>query len=533
MKPAVFFKGSVLALTLFSTLAYSTDTTTTDTTNTQTDTNTTTTTQENTTKRPMVMLDGYVGTFSKFGFNNQRLDDDKGKYPTESYTALITQLDLNIDPTDKLGWQDTSLVFDVGATLGGLAYDSTKTASDSGKVFAEIGIWPGFAGTGNATGNNTRNVLVHNAYVAFTSKYFDFQGGRYESTTDYLSGYTQGFDADFHYNFGQNKNSQVKAWMQASWARAQAYSNGLNDYFSATGGWQRFSPTSRSRTNRLTNLDGSGYNLLGYFQAGIDVLLANADGGNSIMFRPFTVFTPLDFTAFGGKVVGTYAWGDFTSNTTLEGYAVRIDDEEWNAAGEDENLELINNIRYNLGQQIDRTSYNLSLIQTFTYKNYDFGLGLYKNFGHANAFIGTIGNSTINSIVDVYPSTIYEVGPSQSAILGRNAFSAYGWFGGDEDVGIGTLTWHLLGRYTNSTKSDENAISLELYQQFQTFGVGLTLQWLQVHTNNGYKVGQVSRADVPNNFAGRTDDRSHAYFYIDYKFSTGIVNFAKKSYKKL
>ncbi|PAF50072.1 hypothetical protein BKH43_06150 [Helicobacter sp. 13S00401-1] len=519
MKTVAFIKGSVLSLALFSTLAYCADASTTS--------------QATTIKRPMVMLDGYVGTFSKFGFNNQSVNDATGQYPTESYTSLITQLDLNIDPSDKLGLHDSSLVFDIGATLGGLAYDSTKTATDSGLVFGEIGIWPGFDGTGVATGNNTRNFLIHNAYVAFTSKYFDFQGGRYESSTDYLSGYTQGFDTNVHYNFGKNQASQIKAWVQASWARAQAYSNGLNDYFSATGGWQRFSPTSRVARSRVLNPDGSGYNLLGYYQAGLDVLLSSADGNNSIMFRPFTVFTPLDFTAVGGKIVGTYAWGDFTSNTTLEGYGVHIDDEEWNSAGEDENLELINGTRYNLGQAVKQNTYNLSLIQTFTYKNYDFGLGLYKNFGHANAFVGTIGNSTINSIIDVYPSTIYEVGPSQSAILGSNAFTSYIWVGSDEDVGIGTFTWHLLGRYTNSTKSNENAIALELYQQFKTFGVGFTAQWLQVHTNQGFKVGQVSRADVADNFAARTDDRSHIYFYIDYKFSTGIVNFSTKSYKKL
>ncbi|PAF45856.1 outer membrane family protein [Helicobacter sp. 11S02629-2] len=509
---SILIKGSVivLAASLVGTLALGAD---------NADTSTTTTA-----KRPMVMLDGYVGTFSKFGFNNAPVDTTKGQYPTESFTSLITQLDLNIDPSQKFGWEDTSLVFDVGATLGGLAYDSTKFAnngnfpgSEGGLSYNYVGYWGGYAQNQTLNGNTARNIVVHNAYLDFKSKYFDFKGGRYESKIDYFSGYTQGFTTSLHTKFAGNH--ELRLWWQSSWGRAQAYSEWLYDYYAPTSGWQH---TAQGGT--------SNPNLLGVHAGGIDIYAQNADGSHSLLLRPFAYFTPGVFTAVGGKAVGSYASGDFKSTTTLQGYWVKVDDKEWNLAGTAGNLEKQGDIRYAKGQVIDQNSYNLALIQKFNYQNYDFGVGFYKNFGMANAYMGSIGNSALSDI-DVYSNSVYEIGQSLSAVVGRRAFTSYLWLGGNQDVKIGTLTWRLQGRYTTSDRAEEPAVTLDLYQQFKMFGVGFTAEWMRDYTNRGFMVGSYTK--VADNFAPRVDDRSHIYFYIDYKFSSGVKAFMRKSYKKI
>ncbi|PAF44981.1 outer membrane family protein [Helicobacter sp. 11S02629-2] len=467
--------------------------------------------------RPMVRLDGYVGTFSKFGFNDQPVDVKKGQFPTESFTTVIGQLDLNIDPSEKLGWEDTSLTFDVGATLGGLAYDSTKF--DNNADFKEIspkgglnynyfGYWGGYDSSITPNGNNTRNFMIHNAYVDFKSKYFDFIGGRFESNADYLSGYMQGIRTNVHYKFGES--NEIKAWWVSSFGRAFAYSQWLYDYYAPTAIYQNFGPVG-SRT----------YNLTGIHIGGIDLSLANADGSKSLLIRPFTQFMVDIATAVGGKIVGTDTWGDFKSTTQLMGYYVYIQDKQWNLAN---GFTPINGIRYYRGQQIDRNSYNISLIQTFNYLNYNFGLGLYKNFGYANAYVGTIGNKGLK--FDFWTSSVYEIGQSLSDAVSRNAFTGYAWVGGTHDVGIGDFTWTILARYTTSTRSEEQSIYLDMYQSLKYFGVGMKLEYFRDRTNQGFDVSSYSK--VADNFPGRVDDRSHIFFYIDYKFSTGLKSLAKK-----
>ncbi|PAF50237.1 hypothetical protein BKH43_04850 [Helicobacter sp. 13S00401-1] len=510
---SIFTKGSVLVLaaSLVGTLAFGEGSANVN--------------QAGVAKRPIVMLDGYVGTFSKFGLNDQSIDNKTGQYPTESFTSLITQLDLNIDPSEKLGWEDTSLTFDIGATLGGLAYDSTKFADNSGFSGADgtgglgynyVGYWGGYINQG-ANGNNARNIMVHNAYLNFKSKYFDFQGGRYESKIDYFSGYTQGFTTSVHFKFAGDH--EARFWWQSSWGRAQAYSEWLYDYYAPTAGWEN---TGRSVANNP--------NLKGVHAGGIDIKVQNADGSHNVLLRPFVYFTPGVFTAVGGKAVAAYGNSDFKSTTTLQGYWVKVANEEWNLAGTPGNLQLIDGIRYAKGQVIDQNSYNLALIQKFNMKNYDFGFGLYKNFGMANAYMGSIGNSALSDI-DVYSNSVYEIGQSLSAVVGRRAFTSYLWVGGNHDVKIGTLTWRLQGRYTTSDRAEEPALTLDLYQQFKMFGVGFTAEWMRDYTNRGFMVGSYNK--VASNFAPRVDDRSHIYFYIDYKFSSGVKAFMRKSYKKV
>ncbi|PAF45857.1 outer membrane family protein [Helicobacter sp. 11S02629-2] len=498
---AVFLKGSflILAASLVGTLALGDEAASTTTT----------------AKRPMVMLDGYVGTFSKFGFNQTPVDATKDRYPTESFTSLVTQLDLNIDPSQKFGWEDTSLTFDVGATLGGLAYDSTKFDNNGtnggGLAFNYFGYRDGyFRNAQEATGNNTRNIIVHNAYVDFKSKYFDFKGGRYESDADYLSGYNQGFSTNVHYKFGDN--NEAKLWWMSSWGRGLAYSRWFYDFYSESGGWQKD-------------------NFSGLHFAGLDLTFGNADNTRNILVRPFVEFANNIFTQVGGKVVATFGDSNFKSKTHLQGYWVGLsnatmnDPSKLSAVGTGLNAKLF-------GETLDKNSFNLALIQTFYVKDFDFGLGLYKNFGFANAIIGTTGNASFNSYVDVNANSVYAYGRDYINALARNAFSAYGFVGGTHDVGIGDLTWNLQYRYTTAPRAEENSLSLDIYQQFKDFGVGLNLVYLGVQTNAGYAVGQLF-AGNPSTLGRRYDDRSHAYFYIDYKFSSGVKNFMKKSYTKL
>ncbi|PAF50236.1 hypothetical protein BKH43_04845 [Helicobacter sp. 13S00401-1] len=466
--------------------------------------------------KPMIRIDGYAGSFSKFGFNNQPVNNAKGQYPTESFSTMVGQLDLNIDPSEKFGWEDTSITFDVGVTAGGLIYDSTKFINNDGFDQASpvgglnynfIGYWGGYSNTLNPDGIHTRNIVIHNAYVDFKSKYFDFKGGRFASDADYLSGHMQGIKTSVHSKF--LGNNEARLWWVSSFGRAFADSQWLYDYYAPTAIYQNYDVNGKRY-----------YNLSGIHIGGLDLTLSNEDGSKSLLIRPFTQFMVNIATAVGGKVVGTYTWGDLKSTTQLMGYGVYIQDKQWNLA---RGLERINGVRYYRGQKIDRYSYNISLMQTFNLHDYNFGLGLYKNFGYANAYVGTIGNKGLK--FDFWTSSVYEIGQSLSDAVSRNAFNAYLWVGGTHNVHIGDFTWTLLGRYTTSTRSDEQSIYLDMYQSLKNFGVGLRFEYFRDVTNQGYKVGSYSK--VADNFEGRTDDRSSVFLYIDYKFSTGIGSFSK------
>lgn len=67
-------------------------------------------------------VSGSAESFTKWGFNNQKLDIPNNQAPTESFTTLFAQLNLNAD----LG---AGFKAGLGGAIGGLAFDSTRNDS--------------------------------------------------------------------------------------------------------------------------------------------------------------------------------------------------------------------------------------------------------------------------------------------------------------------------------------------------------------------------------------------------------------------
>lgn len=184
---------------------------------------------------------GSVGSFTKVGFNNVKIDVNKGIYPTDSFSTIVGKLDTTYNFNKFLSNDYISkLEVGLGISAGALTWDSTRNdgydwsggyKSGSGLNNNYVGAWNGYFGDRyNAEGypiSKNRNYVIQNAYLALESKYFDFKGGRYESTNDYYSGYTQGFEAAAHFNYGTLRDNEVKFWWFSSFGRAFAYHNGL------------------------------------------------------------------------------------------------------------------------------------------------------------------------------------------------------------------------------------------------------------------------------------------------------------------
>lgn len=444
---------------------------------------------------------GSVGTFSKVGFNNASIPES-GIYPTDTFTTLFGRIDTTYN---FKAFIDSSAIqtlkIGVGIAGNGLIYDSTAkdglgaNGTNSGLNSAYVGAWYGNSVSGSAGG--VRNYILHNAYLDFQSDYFNLKGGRYESGMDYFSGYTQGFNADIHFKVAPN--DELKFWWFSSWGRAFAYSQWFLDFYA---------PKAH------TNKSGKTINT-GIHSGGMDYVhnsISDNNGvkdGMSILFRPWTQFHASLFNAAGGKLDYQQYFGNgYGVGLTIQGYALNV-------------VGKYNTTKYNeeataLNEKIDKLSGNLNVILKAYMFDYNLRLGVYKNFGSANAHIGTYGNPLG---IDQWTASVYDIGPSLNDITSRNAVSVWLSGGGAHGYEVGTFSWEILARYTQSPRSDEQSVALFLSQAFKNgFAIGLKLEWLNDTTKAGYNPGASTTNGGTELSAKRTDDRSHAFITLDYNF---------------
>lgn len=449
---------------------------------------------------------GYAGSFSKIGFNNSIIDGNTNatnnvtvntRYPTETFTSAMGQLDGIMDLKSKMQ-EDLSLVFGLGITAGGLALDSTrydldasgKHVNPAGVGFNYIGYWEGWDGHINPTGNNTKGILVHNAYARFESKYINLTVGRYESSMDYYSGYTQGFNLDFNLGYGDtnaNPDNLVRLWLFGSWGRAFAYSQWIYDYY---------------LNNDITGTYALGIDVSygGFSKNGSDI-----EVGNSFLVKPFVYYSKSFYTAPGiklqYKVKRDFGGLAFGSTTTFNSMFPMLDKSKLG--------------KYRYGNLVQNGAFTLNLIQTFDFNNYNAGVAIYKNFGNANANIGTSGNP---SGIDFWTSTVYEIGQALSNFVSADALSPYIFGGGSYSLASGDFNWSVLGRLTFAPRADEQSVALTLTHKFKNrVGVGLKLEYFSVTTKPGYAVGYNGPL-LASKTTSDTQDRSHAFFNVDYSF---------------
>lgn len=438
---------------------------------------------------------GSVGTFSKIGFNNAKIDTQKGIYPTDTFTTLFGRVDTTYNFKSFFSSDSVSVLkAGLGIAGGALIYDSTRYdgqsgiySNGSGLNKAYVGAWYGNGGVGGA-GGGVRNYILQNAFIDFQSEYFNLKGGRYESGQDYFSGFTQGFQADVH--FSVSDADALKFWWFSSWGRAFAYSQWFLDFYAPN--------SSKTKNGKDVNL-GTHAGGLDYTHSTITAD-NGVKSGMSVLVRPWTQFYPSLFNAAGGKIDYQQYFGNGVGvGLTVQGYAlsaIKKGGKEFSGKGD----------------KIDDLSGNLNVILSSFVDNYTVKLGVYKNFGSAGAYIGTYGNPLG---IDQWTATVYDIGPSLSDITSRNAFSVYLSGGGSHSFEVGTFSWEILGRYTNSPRSDEASVALWLKQAFNNgFALGLKLEWLSDTTKAGYAIYD---AEKPLK-AQRTDDRSHAFITLDYNF---------------
>ena len=431
---------------------------------------------------------GSVGTFSKFGFNGGTPNETSGFYPTESFTTLFGRVDTTYNFKALMDSNAIdALKIGVGIAGNGLIWDTTKTDKQSG-VYpngsganrAYVGAWYGNGKVGGS-GGGERNYILQNAYLDFQSAYFNLKGGRYESAMDYFSGYTQGFNADIH--FPVATNDELKIWWFSSWGRAFAYSQWFLDFYAV-----------KHKDGKNTGTHSGG---IDYVHNSITTNNGVKDG-MSILFRPWAQFYAGLFGAYGGKLDYQHYFGNgYGVGLTIQGYALSVDD---------------TTVGTSTGESAEKTSGNLNAILKAYMFDYNLRLGVYKNFGTAGAHIGAYGNPLG---IDQWTASVYDrtANPILNDIIARNAFSVYLSGGGAHGNEVGTFSWEILGRYTNSPRSDEASVALFLSQAFNNgFALGLKLEWFSDTTKAGYTLGSKLLDSK------RTDDRSHAFVTLDYNF---------------
>lgn len=436
---------------------------------------------------------GSVGTFTKMGFNDAKINTTKGIYPTDSFTTLFGRIDTTYNFKAFFESDSVSVLqAGLGIAGGALIYDSTRRdglsgiyANGSGANSAYVGAWYGNGSVGGKAGG-LRNYILQNAYIDFQSEYFNLKGGRYESGMDYFSGFTQGFQADVH--FSVSDSNALKFWWFSSWGRAFAYSQWFLDFYAP---------------KTSTNSSGKAVNL-GIHSGGLDYTYSTittdngVKNGVSLLVRPWTQFYPSLFNATGGKLDYQQYFGNgYGVGLTVQGYALTMIKKNTTAG-------------YGDKEKVDNLSGNLNVILQGFIDEYNVRLGIYKNFGSAGAHIGTYGNPLG---IDQWTATVYDIGPSLSDITSRNAFSVYLSGGGSHSFEVGTFSWEILGRYTTAPRSNEGSIALSLRQAFNNgFAVGLKVEWLSDTTKAGYTIKDTTLS------AKRTDDRSYAFITLDYNF---------------
>ncbi|PAF52882.1 hypothetical protein BKH44_00875 [Helicobacter sp. 13S00477-4] len=436
-------------------------------------------------------MTGKAESFTKYGFNHTPINSTEGKYPTESFTTMVgsLQIDMNLLPKTLT---EHKLNAGIGGLIGGLAYDSTRNLIDqaTGQKFGSViynyaGYWAHYDGnaswssTNTGMAANTRNYVIYNAYLDYDyNGVFGIKGGRYESSADFSSGYTQGFEL-------YAKFSDLKLWWFSSYGRGFAYDEWVYDFYAPK--------TYTTSSGKIINLGIHAFKATYYH--------------NGITAAPFIYFSPKTYTSPGIEIGydtnPNFNGIGFRSQTTFIGLFSFFD-------------KRVQDV-YRYGNPTGKNGQTIMLKQRFDIDNYNVGGGIYINFKNANAQVGTYGNPIG---IDFWTASAYDIGSSISDMMGEDALSGFLYAGGVH----GRFLWGLLGRLTTSKRSDEQSLALNVGYDFEkNISIGLKLEYFNDITKAGYKVGCsgpsstgacANLANQPKNIS----DRSHLMAFFRTKF---------------
>lgn len=413
-------------------------------------------------------VSGAAESFTKAGFNNQKVDTQTGAAPTESFTSIFGQLnlDINIAGNLKAG---------LGGSIGGLAFDSTSNQKDANSAFTPVQqAYYGVAWDKHDGNGKLQNYMIHNAFVSYEGENLYLKAGRYEAGNvgEYFSGYNQGAE-------GYAKLSSLKLWGFWSNRRAFAYNQWFNDFYRVHG---KTSDNKRTLQTYAAGLD---------IEAGILNLSLF-----SYVVENVTVAPGASITLDTNKNFENQGFRSVTKLRTLFPQA---------------NKSQTSGKRWG---EIERSTATLYLEQKFYVDTFNFGAGYYQNFGNANELIGRWGNPLS---VDIWTAGAWDIGNALNDIIAKNAITGYGFFGAD----YGKFDWQILARGTNSLRSAEQSVALLLnYKIRDDITIGGKIEWFSDTTKKGYSPlaygGMTNSGKVLEQ--NRTDDRSHAFFYINHSF---------------
>ncbi|WP_121021360.1 outer membrane family protein [Helicobacter vulpis] len=328
-------------------------------------------------------LAGFANQAASIGFNNSKINRDKGIYPTERYATITGYLGLEVGLLPK-DTKDHTLNFKIGGIVGGVLYDGTKY-KQGGSIISDIfGGYSGFMGgykflsdDENTLTEADQKRLTHNyvwsdIFLNYQYKqYFGIKLGRYKSSMEYRSGQTQGFEV-----FGGTRDLRV-TWF-SSFGRAFAAGSFIHDWFAA-----RTTRYGNYTKNAQGGWDAHGAQTL----LGTHALQVNYQR-HKLLLEGFFYFSPKIFNAPGFKV----AW-DTNPNFVKRGFRSQTSVlvflpvyYPWmviNSSG---------GHIYRYATPVTRTGQSLAIKQRFDFNEFYLVGTFLKNFQNPNTYIGNMGN---------------------------------------------------------------------------------------------------------------------------------------------
>ncbi|GAA6898919.1 outer membrane beta-barrel protein HofH [Helicobacter pylori] len=440
-------------------------------------------------------LNGFVDQSSTIGFNQHKINKERGIYPMQQFATIAGYLGLGFSLLPKKV-SDHVLKGKIGGMVGSIFYDGTKKFEDGSVAYNLFGYYDGFMGgytnilqsddlgTQNMKYNkNVRNYVFSDAYLEYAYKnYFEIKAGRYLSTMPYKSGQTQGFQVS-----GQYKHARL-TWF-SSFGRAFAFGSFLLDWYAArttySGGFTK---------NDKGGYDSHGQKVL-YGTHAVQLTYKP----HRFLIEGFYYLSPQIFNAPGVKIGWdsnpNFSGTGFRSDTAIIGFFPIY--YPWMIVKSD------GSPVYKYDTPATQNGQNLIIRQRFDINNYNVSIAFYKVFQNANGWIGNMGNP---SGVIMSGNSVY-AGFTGTA-LKRDAATILLSCGGTHFAK--KFTWKFATQYSNSVVSWEARAMISLGYKFTEYLSGsVDLAYYGVYTNKGFKPGE--NGPVPKNFPALYSDRSALY----------------------
>ena len=393
---------------------------------------------------------GGAYAFSKIGFNNT-YDKDAGKYPTDSFASIA--LEANVAGSFVEGF-----TYGLGGMLSAPVWDKTVGGEYPSRAYIN--------GTSRHSRTNALND-VRNNYYSISMAYLGYE---YKA---------KGLDVGI---------------------KAGRYTDHKLDWFSGSSEGAHIwagTDTMRFQVNFI-NRRGLAENQWFY-----DFYIVGKDSYNT---RYFVVAQfDMNFENFGIKPQIWYHRNDYIAPGVNAFYQYNSD--SLSAKTGLYSLFVLNH-KNGANTYLNKTNKRLGTIlivqEDISYNGWDFGLGIWKNFGNPSASgIGSHGNL---AKIDIWTSSAFDSfgtdGWALTDVTSKDAFT--GWLYGGQT--LGDFKWEVLGRITTSKDSNEQSLALNLgYNVSKQVALGAKLEYFNDLSKNDSKIGK----SVQN-------DRSHIFLTAAY-----------------